>query len=175
LTPILGGPVQTLLRLGSRFSLEFQLPKMRSEPDGRTWASALVQAKLAGAIVPFLQDGFVPGSPGSPVVNGAGQSGTSLAIRGAQPNYRFRDGQFWSLVHGGRRYLHMTVGSPAVASDGTATITFVPMLRVSPSDGAAIEVAIPKIQGSLIGEEIGWDVQTEPWTDLGSIRIDEDA
>lgn len=174
LVPILGGPVQSPIRLGTRFSLEFTLPPMPSDPDGRLWAARLAQAKLSGVIAPFIQDGFTPGSPGTPMIDGAGQSGMSIAIRGGQPGYRFREGQFFSLVHGGRRYLHMVTGRVDVASDGRAILPILPMLRVLTSDGDTLEVATPKIQGSLVGDELAWDVMTEPFTDVGAIRIDED-
>lgn len=175
LIPILGGPVQTIMRLGTRFSLEFTLPPMASEPDARIWVAALVQGKLLGVRTRFLQDGFTPGATGSPVVDGSGQTGMTLAIRNAQRTYRFRAGQFVSLVHGGRRYLHMVTAKVDVGEDGKATLPIVPMLRVITTDGDALEVAKPMIEGSLIGDEVSWDVMTEPMTDLGSIRIDEDA
>ena len=174
LTPILGGPVQSPMRLGTRFSLEFTLPPMPSDPDGRMWAARLAQAKLSGVVAPFIQDGFTPGSPGAPVADGANQSGMALAIRGGLSGYRFREGQFFSLVHAGRRYLHMVTARVDVGSDGKATLPILPMLRVLTSDADVLEVAKPQIQGSLIGDELAWDVMTEPFTDVGAIRIDED-
>ena len=175
LIPILGGPSQTLLRLGTRFAFEFQLPQMPSEPTGRRWAASLMMAKLDGAIMPFLQDGFDVGAPGLPTVDGAGQSGSVLIIENVTAHYAFRFGQFFSLVHGGRRYLHMVAAQVIVGADGKASVPILPMLRVIPSDGDAVEVGRPKIQGSLVGNELAWDIGLEPYVDLGAIRIDEDA
>lgn len=174
LIPILGGPVQNIMRLGTRFSLEFTVPPMLSEPSGRLWAGALVQAKLQGVRTRFLQDGFSTGAPGSPVVDGSGQTGMTLNIRGGQAGYRFRQYQFVSLVHAGRRYLHMVTARVDIGSDGKASLPIAPMLRVITSDGDAVEVAKPMIEGTLAGDEVSWDVMTEPMTDVGAIRIDED-
>jgi hypothetical protein len=176
LVPILGGPVQPILRLGSRFAMDFTLPRMPSEPYGRTWAASLIQGKLQGVIVSFLQDGFSTGHPGTPVVNGSGQTGTSLAIHGVYPGYRFRYGQFFNVYHAGRYYLHMITDQLVIVGpDGTATLNFLPMLRIIASDADPVIVAVPKIQGSLVGDETAWDVGLEPFTDLGTIKIEEDA
>lgn len=175
LVPILGGPVQNLFRLGTRFSLEFQLPPMPSEPTGRRWAADLIMAKHSGAIMPFIQDQFNVGAPGLPVVDGAGQTGMTLEMRSVTPGYAFRYGQFFSLIHGGKRYLHMVAAQAIVGSDGKVAVPIFPMLRVIPADGAVLEVGQPKIEGSLLGNEVAWDIMTEPMVDLGTIRIDEDA
>lgn len=176
LVPIIGGEVQDLQRLGTRFSMEFALPPMPSEPEGRIWSGALMQAKLSGgARIAFLQDGFSTGSPGSPAVNGSEVTGTTIPLRGAQPGYTFRYRQFVNLIHGGKRYLHFATAVTQVAEDGTCNLPVLPMLRVIADDGDAIEVARPTIEGSLSGNELAWDIRTEPFTELGTIRIDENG
>lgn len=175
LTPWGGGVTQNLLRLGTRSGVEYKLPRMRSEPDGRIWGMKLREAKLSGVIVPFIQDGFVPGSTGAPVVNGTGQSGSTLQIKGLLPQYKFRYGQAFSLFHGGRRYLHFARAVLAADAAGTINLPIFPMLRIIPDDGDVLEVAKPMIEGSLSGNEVAWDVGLEPFVDLGTIRIDEDA
>src|SRR3546814_6750685 len=50
LSPSLGGAVQRLNRLGDRHALKVSLPPMRSEPDGRIYASKLRRALQQGAI-----------------------------------------------------------------------------------------------------------------------------
>lgn len=175
LVPTLGGPVQTLTRLGTRSSVEYTLPSMPSEPDGRIWGMTLRQAKISGVIAPFLQDGLIVGTPGAIVVDGQGQSGTSLRIRGGAPGYVIRFGQAFSIVHGGRRYLYFAAQQIALDTNGKALLPIFPMLRAITSDGDICEFSRPLIEGSLTGNEVAWDVQTAPWTDIGTIRIDEDA
>lgn len=175
LVPWGGGVTQNLLRLGTRSGVEYRLPRMRSDPDGRTWGMKLREGKIEGVIAPFLQDGFGVGAPGRPSVAGGGQSGSFLQIRSCTPNYAFRYGQAFSLIHGGRRYLHFVRALSHVDSAGVATLPIFPMLRVIPDDGDLVEVGKPFIEGSLTGNEVAWDVGLEPYVDLGVIRIDEDA
>ena len=174
LVPSLGGPVQTILRLGTRHALEFVLPPMRSEPDGRIWAARLRMAKLFGALLPFGQDGLRIGSPGAIVVDGAGQTGMSLKVRGGTAAYAIREGQAFSIVHGARRYLHFASAQTILDSTGKATVPIFPMLRIIPGDGDVCEFGKPMIQGSLSGNEVSWDRQTAPWSDFGTITITED-
>lgn len=175
LIPWGGGVTQNLLRLGTRSGVEYKLPRMRSDPEGRLWGMKLREAKLSGVIVPFIQDGFDVGTPGEPVVDGDGQSGSILTVRGGTPNYGYRYGQAFSMIHEGRRYLHFVQATTLADSTGKATLPIFPMLRVIPDDGDVLEVAKPMIEGSLTGNEVAWDIGLEPYADLGTIRIDEDA
>lgn len=177
LTPPMGGAVQRIDRLGTRWGIEVTIPVMRTEPDGRKWASLLVQAKLAGALMRFRQDGFRIGQPalaGNPRVNGAGQTGMVLAVDGLRPGYAVRDGQFFSLVSGGRRYLHMATADVLVGPSGAINLPILPMLRISPADNDECEFAQPKIQGELQGNEAAWSRLSAPFTDFGTITILED-
>lgn len=173
LTPQNGGAVQILMRLGTRSSLDFVLPRMPTEPLGRIWSAQLRLAKLFGALLPFGQDGFHVGAPGSPVVAGAGQAGMTLAARGFQPGYAVRVGQAFSLVHAGRRYLHF-IAEQGLSLDGTLMLSIFPMLRVIPDYSDVLEFARPMIQGSLSGQSVKWTRQTAPWSDFGTITITED-
>lgn len=176
LIPWGGGVTQNLLRLGTRSGVEYKLPLMRSEPDGRTWGMKLREAKLSGVIVPFIQDGLVIGSPGTSIsVDGAGQSGLTLSIKGATVGYAVRYGQAFNLIHAGRRYLHFARANTAIPAGGKVALPIFPMLRIIPSDNDVIEMAAPMIEGSLTGNEVAWDIGLEPYADLGAIRIDEDA
>lgn len=174
LVPILGGPVQNIRRLGTRLSLEFELPPVRNEPHGREWIAKLLQAKLEGAMARWVQDGFSAGAPGAIVVDGGSQTGTTLQVKGGTRGYAVRYGQFFSLVHDGRRYLHMVTTPTRLDANGKAELGILPMLRVIPDDGDACEFAVPKIQGSLIGDERRWKVTDDPYIDFGPLRIDED-
>jgi hypothetical protein len=163
-TPPGGGASQKLYRLGDRYALAPTMPPIRTEPDGRIWASKLIQAQREGAIFAFPQPDLVIGDPGSPVVDGAGQAGMVLNLRGFTAGYLVRDGQFFSIIHGGRRYLHCARGDLAADGTGKISLPIQPMLRIAPADGAVCEFAAPKIEGLLDGQAVEWEHQLEPYT-----------
>jgi hypothetical protein len=107
--------------------------------------SAFLDA-LAGGVGTFtLRDPSIqnPSGLGSPQVNGAGQSGTSLATDG-WTGTGLRAGDFFSLGTGSTlRLYRMTADAVPVA--GAVTLQFVPALRVSPADDAALNVVNPGV------------------------------
>jgi len=175
LKPMLGGEVQTLLRLGTRHALDFTLPNMRPEPDGRIWSSRLRQAKLYGAIFPFTLDDFAIGMPGAPVVDGSDVLGSTLPLRGFRAGYAVREGQPFSIVHNGRRYLHFAAITMIADGAGEMALPIFPMLRAAMDDGDVCEFAAPKIQGSISGNEVAWDRLAGNYYTFGAITITEDA
>src|SRR3546814_15342846 len=94
---------------------------MRSEPDGRIYASKLRRALQQGAIFSWPQDQFTVGTVGTPLVNGAGQTGSTLVLDGFAASYPVREGNFFSILHGGRYYLHRA--SPATTPNGAGQRT----------------------------------------------------
>jgi len=165
LTPGLGGPVQRIERLGTRSAVDYMLPPMLTEPAGRTWLAILARAKREGAVYPVPQPGLLIGAPGSPVVNGAVAGGTSLPLRSASALYAFRAGQAISIFHGGRRYLYFVETAVAANASGVAVLTLDRLLRTALTDGDAISVAAPLIEGALdYGDAI--DLLLEPYSQI---------
>lgn len=171
LRPILGGALQKLLRLGDRFALDVVMPTMKTEDLGRVWVSRLIQAQRQGAIMRWPQLGFNVGNPGSPVVNGANQSGSTLSMRGLVAGYVVREGQFFSVIHGGRRYLIMATSDAVAAPNGVVVLPISPMLRFRASDGAIVE-PVPMIEGFLEGDSREWTLNAAMTVGL-NFRITE--
>lgn len=165
LTPGLGGPVQRINRNGNRFAVSVSLPPMIAN-DARGWLAALNAGVEDGVLWRFRQVDLFPGSPGAVVVNGGGQAGKSLNVRGCNPNYPFRRGQFFNLISGGRHYLHQVVSPTNATSGGTASLSIVPALRVEPSDGAVLLIGQPVIEGLLEGNGFQWDVDGQDLTNI---------
>lgn len=88
---------------------------------------------------------------GTPVVNGGSQTGNELVTDGWTGTYAMRAGDFFE-VNG---ELKMAVADAAITA-GAATIDFVPELRASPSDNAAITISNPKGIFRLIKNESTW-------------------
>ena len=159
LRPATGGPVQKIARAGSRYRVEFTFPPMKP-CDARTFISRLIEAKRVGELImPFPLLGLDQGSPGTPVVDGAGQAGTTLNIRNARPGHTFFEGFWIHIVDSeGDRYLHNVRDDAIVDAAGLASLRIEPPLRYPFVDGATIEAWKPEVQGFIDGGEWTWSV-----------------
>lgn len=165
LTPGLGGPTQRINRNGNRFAISVQLPPMIAD-DARGWLAALNAGVEDGVIWRFRQVDLRPGSPGNAVVNGSGQAGKTLAVRGCNPNYPFRRGQFFNLLEGGRHYLHQVFSPMNASGDGMVILPVRPGLRLEPTDGAALIIGQPVIEGLLEGNGFAYEVDEQDMTNI---------
>ena len=156
LAPAFGDGEQELLRKGSRYALTFQMPPMRYVTS-MDWDDLMAEGDTV--VMKVHQPGFNTGAPGTPRVNGAGQSGSSLAIDGLTNGYVIRKGQFLSVITQGRRFLYRAKAS-VTANNGAATVPLRTMLRFPPSDNDVVEIAQPMIEGFVrdLGE---WAVGVE--------------
>lgn len=159
----LGGAAQRLNRLGNRFGLAVELPPAVSATHGRIYVAKLLRALTEGAIYKFPQPGLVIGTPGSVLINGGGQSGSSLALDGFSAGYTVGQGQFFSIIHDGRRYLHQAAEEVTANGAGQMTLPITPMLRISPADNAVCEFAVPYIEGFVSGDSAKWQLMLEPY------------
>lgn len=173
LRPILGGGAdQKLNRLGDRFALEGTTPPLPLAETGRVWIARLIRAQREGALLAWPQPSLDVGAPGAPVVDGAGQQGSALSIRGLTAGYVLREGQFFSILQSGRRYLHSVMADAVASGTGVAVVAIAPMLRVRPANGAIVEVAEPMIEGFLEGNERSWTLSLAAHVGL-SFRVRE--
>lgn len=157
LRPPTGGATQRHNRLGNRFRLSVTMPAMKYK-TGRLWVARLIRAQTEGARMEWPQQGFDPGTPGAVAVDGSGQAGALLAVRGAEPGYAFREGQFFSILTGGRPHVTMVAAEVLAGSDGKALLPVAPMLRVPHLDGDPCEFGRPIIEGAVIGEDREWQL-----------------
>ena len=156
--PALGGSLQRLDRMGNRHRIALTFPPMPSRDVGRVFVQRLKRAKTEGLLIEWPLLSFDVGAPGNPVVDTAGQAGRSLKLRGFTPGYAIREGQHFSIVHDGRRYLH-SVDAEAVANNaGRVTVGITPMLRISPAPGALAEFGKPMVEGLVLGDEWAWQM-----------------
>lgn len=158
LEPTFGGPTSRIRRLGSKWAADVELPPLYYDA-AMAWVAALTSAEADTVILPIPQPEFDVGAPGSPLVNGGGQLGSSLALDGFTPEYVARAGQWFNLVGAtGQKYLYH-VASDTVASGGAAAaLPINPMIRRSPADNSAANFAEPVIEGFLSGRATEWTV-----------------
>ena len=170
--PSLGGRATRIERSGARYRAEIGFPPMKPEL-ARVFVSRLLRAKSEGLRIEFpLLD--VSQSPcGTPVVNGAGQTGKWLTLRGLSPHYAFREGYWLTVVDSdGARYLHNCASALAANAAGEATIVLAESLRAPFADGATVLLAKPTIEGFVTGEDWQWQIPVERLIAL-SVPIEE--
>jgi hypothetical protein len=158
-----GGAAQRLNRLGNRFAIAVELPPALSATAGRVYVARLLKAISAGAIYPFPQPDLVIGDVGAPLVSGAGQSGSVINLKGFTAGYLIREGQFFSIIHNGRRFLHQASSEIAADGSGNVALPITPMLRISPANNAVCEFAVPFIEGFVSGDSAKWKLMLEPY------------
>lgn len=159
LTPPLGGPVQRASRLGSRFVVDVTYPIM-TKAQFDPLLAALMNAEAQGLpVVLELPQDTAPSGLGSPLVNGASQTGTTLNADAFTNSVAIPVGAFFSFTAGGRNNLHMIRAAVSANGSGVAALPIAPMLRASPADNAALNFATPKVEGFVEGE-IKWSVDT---------------
>lgn len=152
----LGGEIQRVNRLGNRFRVIVGLPPILNADLGRVVVSRLLRAKTEGIRIEWQLVGVDQGSPGSPLVKGAGQAGTSLLIDGCRNGYGVSEGFWFSLETAGQHFLY-NVAAPSVAPAGEMTVQITPALRKPPADNDVVHLQKPMIEGLVIGDEFAWE------------------
>ena len=117
------------------------LPPIVGETDANSWRSFFAKARGAANDFQVPANEIAQSSAtATPLVNGAGQTGRTLATDGwPLSSTVLKAGQYVTI---GNQMLQLTAD---VVSNGTgqATISFEPAIRVSPADNAAIEFKNP--------------------------------
>ena len=154
--------VQTLELVGARWSGVYSLPRM-IRATAAPWTSFLTE--LLGPSGRFF--GFDPvaktplgtGVGDSPLVDGASQTGKSFntkAWTGTQTGLLIAGDYF--TVNGELKLVTASVDSDG---GGLATINFVPSLRVSPADNAALTLSNPTCTMRIAQDDSAfWDFNT---------------
>ena len=170
----IGGPNVRVDRPGSRYRAQISYPPME-KADADVFVSRLIRAKSEGLRIPYPLLGVSQGVPGAPVVDGAGQSGKTLNLRGLRAGYVFREGSWLSIEDAtGQHYLHNVAAFAKVGGAGTIALPLSEALREPFADGATAHVAKPMIQGTVQGESVDWVIRLDHLYEV-SFAIEEDA
>lgn len=167
----IGGATQKIDRLGSRFRVDLTYPPM-TEIDGRIFVSRLIRAKREGLRIEYPLLSVDQGLPGSPLIDGAGQTGFALVAKGFTPNYVGKEGFWFSIESDGQHYLHNVTANFAADDAGEATIDLFPALRIPFADEDVLHFAKPMIEGLVDGDEIGWTLSLAHHIEF-SVAIEE--
>ena len=163
-TSPLSGAQQVVELTGARWYATYTLPPLTTAQAGE-WLDFLT--KLRGQANTFY--GFDPARTsaqgalgGTPLVNGATQTGNSLVTDGwsASVTGVMKAGDYLAYNTASSRSLHMVVADANSDGAGNATFTVEPSIRVSPSNNQAIITASASCVMRLTADAVTWNETT---------------
>lgn len=164
-------------RLGNHYRAAMTLPPLDDEDGARVVVSRLIRAKRQGLRVPYpLLSVDQSGCGNSVVVDGAGQTGGSIRVRGLPPFAVVREG-FWFSIESssGQHYLHNSGSEVTAGIDGRATLSVADtLLRRSFADGVRVHLTRPMIEGLIDGSQQDWELAVDHFTRI-EFTIEEAA
>ncbi|VXC63608.1 hypothetical protein [Sphingomonas sp. AX6] len=154
----LGGPDLPNPRVGDRWIADVSTAILIRNEACTGLLTSLMRASTDSARMEVrAYDMPAPGVGGGAVVNGAGQTGSTLAVRGLTVGAVVRYGQPFSINHLGVHYLYMAVpvAPLPVPAGGQLSIPIWPMLRFITVDAEKCHFDDPMIEGALVGFDKG--------------------
>ena len=156
---------QVVRHAGARWSATISIPPEKRS-DSEYWNSFLL--RLRGQFGTFLLGdpnaatprGSAASAAGTPVVNGASQTGNELAIDGlpASATGYLKAGDYIQLGSASTSRLYKVLEDVDSNGSGEATLNLWPDLRSSPADGAAVVVSNAKGVFRLSNNEAVWTI-----------------
>lgn len=148
---------------GQAWEADISLPAMKRE-DAEAWVGWLL--RLRGQYGTFMLGdpsgatprGSASGTPGSPVVNGASQTGDEINIDGLPPSVTgyLKAGDYVQIG----TTLHKVLEDVNTSALGAATLNLFPAVRVAPADGAIVTVSNCRGLFRLSTNDTSWDINT---------------
>ena len=157
----LSGATQVVELTGARWYATYSLPPLTASEAGE-WLAFLT--KLRGQANSFyghdpLRATAQGALGGTPLVNGASQTGNSLVTDGwsASVTGVMKAGDYLAYANSSGRSLHMVVADANSDGSGNATFTIEPSIRVSPANDALIITASPSCVMRLTADAVTWN------------------
>lgn len=151
---------QNLVRhQGSWWEAEVSLPPM-DRPDAEEWIGFLMSLK--GRYGTFLLGDPAATSPrgtwaGTPLVQGAGQTGETLVVDGFSAGATAKRGDYFGLGSGSTARIYKVL-TDATAAAGAMTLDIWPRLRESPADNAVVTTSSAAGLFRLASNDTEWSV-----------------
>jgi len=149
---------------GNRWSATCSLPKMR-RTDAEQWNGFLLS--LSGLSGTFLMGDTMGQTArgalgGTPVVNGADQTGSELSINGCSASVTgwVKTGDYIQLGTGSSSRLHKVLQDADSNGSGEVSVDIWPPLRSSPADGSVVVTSGAVGVWRLASGTGGWDVDS---------------
>lgn len=104
-----------------------------------------------------------------PVVNGAGQYGRTLRLRGGTPGAGLKRGHKMTV----NDQMVSVMRSFTFGADGRVEVEFKPSLRLSPADATPVEMRRPTVLVSLTNSAVGWSEDNGSIFQAKPIEVEE--
>jgi hypothetical protein len=157
LRPMVGGVEAFAGRMGDKMAVTGTLPTMDADCAAAWVAAALASRTQKLCVLWTLPAPYGLAGAGTPLVKGAGQTGSTLLVDGLTAGLVIpRRTPFNIQDSSGRVYLHFTTSEVTANGSGEATLAFGPMMRVSPADNSTVQLAAPKLRGWLNDGGVSW-------------------
>lgn len=175
-TSPLDGTTQTLALPGARWEASLSWPAMTRDDSRVLEAFFALMRGMQGRF--FYGPTHAPRRAtggGSPVINGANQSGATLSIRGfTNSSQAFRVGDWLSYTDStGRVRLHQVTADVNANGSGVAAVPIAPPIRRAGADGAAVNVTAPVGVFMLADDGVGEIRVRPPLLGSASLQIVE--
>lgn len=155
---------QVVAHQGQRWEADVSLPPMR-RTNAEQWVAFLLS--LRGQLGTFLMSPFpckarggAGTAPGTPLVNGAGQTGGTLNLDGAPASVAgyLKAGDFIQLGSGSGAKLHKVLADANSSAGGAVSVDIWPFITTAPADNSAIVVSSPSGLFRLASNSQSWDI-----------------
>tara|TARA_R100000655_G_scaffold40680_1_gene76456 strand:+ start:1559 stop:2179 length:621 start_codon:yes stop_codon:yes gene_type:complete len=154
---------QTVAHAGQRWECDITLPAM-NRADAEQWVAFLVS--LRGRFGTFTLGDPVGATPrgsagGTPLVNGASQTGGTLNIDGCTASQTgwLKAGDYIQLGSGGGATLHKVLADADSNGSGQVALDIWPFIRTAPSDNATVVVTNTIGRFRLADNEQNWNIR----------------
>jgi hypothetical protein len=156
---------QVIAHSGQQWEADISLPPMTRD-EGEDWVSFLVKLKgqqgtfLLGDPSGATPRGSAATTAGTPVVNGAGQTGSSLTIDGLPVSVSgyLKAGDYIQLGTASSSTLHKVLNDVTTSASGEASLDIYPSIRTAPADGSSVTVSNAKGVFRLSSNETSWSI-----------------
>jgi hypothetical protein len=156
---------QVIEHSGQRWEAEITMPPM-VRADAEAWVAFLVSLRgvkgtfLLGDPVGVSARGSASVTPGTPVVNGAGQTGDALTIDGCPNSVTgyLKAGDYIQLGGGSTSTLHKVLADVNTNASGQANLDLWPSIRNAPADNATVVVSSARGLFRLSSNQTNWSI-----------------
>lgn len=168
---------QVVAHSGQRWEVDISLPAMK-RADAEQWVAWLVS--LRGQLGTFTLGDPIGATPrgsagGTPVVNGASQTGGTLVIDGCTASQTgwLKAGDYIQLGSAGTATLHKVLQDANSDGSGNVTLDIWPYIRNSPADNSTVVVSNAVGNFRLSGNQQAWSVNEASFYGLtfGAVEV----